>query len=117
MPGEGWTPEFLYNAAGAVQSPRLRGVAWPEPGRAYAVGDEGAMWLWRSDTELWEPDPAKPVGFAGNHNVIAFDPSNSTIGYAVGKQGVSLAYDKTWEQLSRKKANSSKPNSKWKRSV
>jgi hypothetical protein len=99
VPGEGWTPEFLYNAAGVVQSPRLRGVAWPEPGRAYAVGDEGAMWLWRSDTELWEPDPAKPVGFAGNLNAIAFDPSNPTIGYAVGKQGVLLAYDKTWEQL------------------
>jgi hypothetical protein len=99
VPGEGWTPEFLYNAAGAVQTPRLRGVAWPEPGRAYAVGDEGAMWLWRSDTGLWEPDPAKPVGFAGNLNAIAFDPSNPTIGYAVGKQGVLLAYNKTWEQL------------------
>jgi hypothetical protein len=100
VPGEGWTPEFLYNAAGAVQTPRLRGVAWPEPGRAYAVGDEGAMWLWRSDTGLWEPDPAKPVGFSGNLEVIAFDPSNPTIGYAVGKQGVLLSYNKTWELLS-----------------
>lgn len=76
VPGEGWTPEFLYNAAGVVQTPRLRGVAWPEPGRAYAVGDEGAMWLWRSDTGLWEPDPAKPVGFAGNLTAIAFSPRN-----------------------------------------
>ena len=99
VPGEGWTPEFLYNAAGRVQSPRLRGVAWPEAGRAYAVGDEGAMWIWREDTGLWEPDPAKPVGFSGNLNAIAFDPANAAIGYAVGKQGALLAYNKTWEQL------------------
>ncbi len=100
LPGEGWTPEFLYNAAGVVQTPRLRGVAWPEPERAYAVGDEGAMWLWQIDTGLWEPDPAKPVGFSGNLNAIAFDPSNPTIGYAVGKQGALLSYDKTWEEPS-----------------
>ena len=57
LPGQGWIPEFLYNAAGKVQTPRLRGVAWPEPDRAYAVGDEGAMWLWRSETDL---EPARP---------------------------------------------------------
>jgi hypothetical protein len=98
IPGEGWTPEFLYGATGAVETPRLRGVAWPEPGRAYAVGDEGAMWVWRNDTGLWEPDAAKPVGFAGNLSAIAFSPASPTIGYAVGKQGVLLSYDKTWTQ-------------------
>jgi hypothetical protein len=98
VPGEGWTPEFLYNVAGVVQTPRLRGVAWPEPGRAYAVGDEGAMWLWRADTGLWEPDPAEPLGFHGNLMGIAFSPLNPAIGYAVGKQGVLLGYNKTWAQ-------------------
>ncbi len=40
-----------------MSKPLLRGVAWPEPGRAHAVGDLGAMWLWRAETGLWERDP------------------------------------------------------------
>jgi Transglycosylase SLT domain len=98
IPGEGWTPEFLYNAAGVPEEPRLRGVAWPEPGRAYAVGDNGAMWLWRADTGLWEPDPAKPLDFHANLTAIAFSALNPAVGYAVGKQGALLSYDKTWTQ-------------------
>jgi hypothetical protein len=98
IPGQGWTPEFLYNGVGLVQRPRLRGVAWPEPGRAYAVGDEGAMWLWRADTGLWERDPAEPLNFHGNLTAIAFSTVDPSIGYAVGKQGTLLAYDKTWTQ-------------------
>jgi hypothetical protein len=98
LPGQGWTPEYLYGATGRRVQPSLRGVAWPEPGRAYVVGSEGEMWLWRSETNLWEPDPAKPLDFHGNLTAIAFDPSNPSIGYAVGKQGVLLAYDKTWTQ-------------------
>ncbi len=98
LPGEGWTREFLYQASGAVATPRLRGIAWPEAGRAYAVGDEGAMWLWRSDTGLWEPDPAKPLNFHANLTAVAFSAQNPSLGYAVAKQGVLLAYDKTWTQ-------------------
>ena len=98
IPGEGWRPEYLYNAAGVVQTPRLRGVAWPEPGRAYAVGDEGAMWVWRADTGLWEPDPAEPLDFHADLTGVAFSPSDPAVGYAVGKQGALLGYDKTWTQ-------------------
>jgi soluble lytic murein transglycosylase-like protein len=98
LPGEGWTREFLYKASGAVATPRLRGAAWPEAGRAYAVGDEGAMWVWRSDTGLWEPDPAAPLNFHANLTGIAFSPLNPALGYAVGKQGTLLSYDKTWTQ-------------------
>ncbi len=98
LPGVGWSPEFLYNSSGVVQRPRLRGVAWPEPGRAYAVGDEGAMWLWRGDTGLWEPDPAAPLGLHASLTAIAFSPLDPSVGYAVGKQGALLAYDKTWTQ-------------------
>ncbi len=98
LPGEGWTREFLYKATGAVATPRLRGVAWPEAGRAYAVGDEGAMWVWRSDTGLWESDPAEPLNFHANLAGAAFSPLNPAIGYAVGKQGALLAYGKTWKQ-------------------
>jgi hypothetical protein len=98
IPEEGWTPEFLYNGAGVVQTPTLRGIAWPEPNRAYAVGDEGAMWLWRSETGLWEPDPAAPLSFHANLTAIAFSPLDPAIGYAVGKQGTLLAYDKTWSR-------------------
>jgi Transglycosylase SLT domain len=96
VPGHGWNPEFLYTSSGAVATPRLRGVAWPEPGRAYAVGDNGAMWLYRSETGLWESDPATPYNFHGNLEAVAFSPTNPDVGYAVGKQGVLLSYDKTW---------------------
>lgn len=97
-PGEGWLPEYVYGANGARAMPRLRAVAWPEPGRAFAVGDEGAMWVWRAETGLWESDPAKPLNFHGNLGGIAFAPSDPNVGYAVGKQGVLLGYGRTWTQ-------------------
>jgi hypothetical protein len=96
--GLGWVREFLYDHAGVVQRPTLRGVAWPTPERAFAVGDNGAMWVWLSETGLWEPDPAEPLNFHANLTAIAFSPSNPNLGYAVGKQGALLAYDKTWTQ-------------------
>jgi len=50
VPGVGWRAEALYNAAGdAVRGTTLRGVAWPEPGRAYAVGDEGTVLTLKHD--------------------------------------------------------------------
>lgn len=96
-PGQGWQREFLLTSTGAVSAPTLRAVAWPEPGRAYAVGDLGAMWLWRSETGLWERDPATPLdGFQANLLGIAFDPADPARGYAVGKEATLLRYDKTW---------------------
>lgn len=98
-PGQGWTPESLLNSSGKAQEPNLRGVAWPEPGRAYAVGSGGAMWVWQATTGLWEPDPARPPNlFLANFTGIAFDPSNPDRGYAIGQQGVLLGFGKTWEQ-------------------
>jgi hypothetical protein len=98
-PGHGWEREFLQTSSGAVSSPTLRAVAWPEPDRAFAVGDLGAMWIWRAETGLWEKDPAAPLdGFQGNLDGIAFDPSNPGIGYAVGQSGVLLSYGKSWTQ-------------------
>jgi hypothetical protein len=98
-PGQGWQREFLLTSSGAVSSPTLRAVAWPEPNRAYAVGNLGAMWLWRAETGLWEKDPAaSPAGFQGNLDGIAFDPNNPAIGYTVGQNGALLRYDKTWTQ-------------------
>ena len=97
-PGKGWTREFLLTSTGAVSAPLLRGVAWPEPGRAYAVGDDGAMWLWRSETGLWERDQAAPIAFDGNLMGVAFDPGDAQRGYAVGRAGVLLAYGKSWSQ-------------------
>lgn len=98
VPSEGWTPEYLYNSAGERQTPTLLGVAWPEAGRAYAVGDEGAMWLWQASAGMWSPDPAEPPGFDGQLTSIAFSPTSASVGYAVGKQGVLLSYNKTWVQ-------------------
>ena len=97
-PGGGWEREFLLTSTGAVSSPTLRGVAWPEQGRAYAVGDLGAMWLWRAETGLWEKDAAAPIAFDGNLMAVAFDPGDPQRGFAVGREGVLLAYGKTWEQ-------------------
>jgi hypothetical protein len=99
VPGEGWRPEALYGPNGKVETPNLRGVAWPEAGRAYAVGDGGTMWLWRAETGLWEPDPAKPFDLIDNLTAIAFSPTDPSLGYAVGKQGVLLQYGKSWTQV------------------
>lgn len=97
-PGQGWSPEYLQSSNGNVVKSNLRGVAWPEPERAHAVGDGGALWLWRSDTGLWERDPATPVGFIGDATAIAFDAADPQRGYIAGKQGFILRYDKTWTQ-------------------
>jgi hypothetical protein len=104
-PAQGWQPESLFGPGGRVETPRLRGVAWPTPMRAYAVGDEGSMWLWRGETGLWERDPATPLNFRGDLLGVAFDPNNSGRGYAVGSTvvglgGVLLRYGKSWTQES-----------------
>ncbi|HEU0251137.1 MAG TPA: hypothetical protein VFR48_10475, partial [Solirubrobacteraceae bacterium] len=97
FPGQGWAPEAL--SLGEPSKADLRGVAWPEPSRAYAVGTKGAMWLWQQATGLWEPDPARPPNlFLANFTAIAFNPVNPAQGYAVGQQGVLLGYGKTWQQ-------------------
>jgi len=99
LPGQGWTSESLLSGSGARAKPRLRAVAWPEAGRAFAVGDEAEMWVWQAATGLWEPDPAKPPNLArANFTGIAFDPNEPQLGYAVGKQGVLLRYGRQWTQ-------------------
>jgi hypothetical protein len=98
VPGQGWLPESLLGPGGRHETPRLRAVAWPTSGRAYAVGEEGQMWLWRAETGLWESDPATPLNFRGDLLGIAFDPEDPSRGYAVGQQGVLLRYGKTWTQ-------------------
>jgi hypothetical protein len=96
-PGGGWEPEFLLTAAGKRATPTLRGVAWPQPKRAYAVGDGAAIWLWNGETKFWEPDPAlSPNLTRANFTGIAFAPDDPTRGYAIGKQGLLLAYGRTW---------------------
>jgi hypothetical protein len=97
--GIGWQPESLLNAAGQRDAePQLRAVAWPRPNRAYAVGTKGQMWLWRSETGLWEKDPATPINFRGDLLGIAFEPEEASRGYAVGQAGVLLRYGKSWTQ-------------------
>jgi hypothetical protein len=103
IPGQGWVPESLLNSDGEApretQAHDLRGVAWPTPDRAFAVGTHGEMWLWREETGLWEHDPARPPNlFLANFTGIAFDPSEPLRGYAIGQQGVLLRYGKTWQQ-------------------
>jgi hypothetical protein len=97
-PGVGWQREFLLSSSGAVRKPTLRGVAWPEPGHAYAVGDLGAMWQWTRSDDLWIADPGVPIGFEGNLTGVAFDPGNPDRGFAVGKDGALLRFGKSWEQ-------------------
>ncbi len=99
LPGQGWKREFLLSSSGAVNKANLRGVAWPEPGRAHAVGDLGAMWMWNAADDLWVTDPGVPIGFEGNLMDIAFDPADPNRGYAVGRNGVVLGYGKSWDQM------------------
>ncbi|MGN6587787.1 MAG: hypothetical protein ACTHKT_10010, partial [Solirubrobacterales bacterium] len=101
VPGQGWTAEALLTGSGARAKPTLRAVAWPELGRAFAVGDGAAMWVWQRATGLWEPDPAEPPNLVrANFTAIAFDPGNPSRGYAVGKQGMLLGYGRLWTQES-----------------
>ncbi len=98
VPGHGWKREFLLSSSGSVVKANLRGVAWPEPGRAQAVGDQGAMWQWNAADDLWVQDPGIPIGFEANLMDVAFDPADPDRGYAVGKTGVLLRYGKSWDQ-------------------
>jgi len=97
VPGQGWIPEPLRGVGGRLETPRLRAVAWPEPDRAFAVGDGGQMWMWQAETGLWEPDPAA-IEVTANLMGIAFDPNEPQRGYAVGLGGALLGYGKTWTQ-------------------
>jgi hypothetical protein len=97
QPGIGWEPQSLLTASGKRATVNLRAVAWPETGRAYAVGDENAMWVWQKATGLWSPDPGAPQGLIhANFTGIAFDPAKPSRGYAVGKQGVLLSFGRSW---------------------
>ncbi len=99
VPGIGWEPESLLRSSGKRATPNLRGVAWPEPGRAYAVGDGAAVWRWQKATGLWQSDPTVPPNLArANLTGIAFDASDPTRGYIVGKQGVLLGFGREWTQ-------------------
>jgi hypothetical protein len=110
-PGVGWQPESLLTGSGARATPNLRAVAWPVPGLAFAVGDEGAMWIWRSGTGLWEADPGSPPNLIrGNFTAIAFDPNEPERGYAVGEQGLLLAYGRRWTQEALPAEIGSEPN-------
>lgn len=108
QPGSGWSTEFLLSANGFVERPNLRAVAWPRPGRAFAVGEKGAMWVWRSETDLWERDAGAPPGFLDHLTGVAFDPNDPDRGYAVGRAGTILEYGKSWQRVCAQ--GSSEPN-------
>lgn len=111
FPGIGWQPESLLTGSGARATPNLRAVAWPVPGFAYAVGDEGAMWIWRAGSNMWEPDPGAPPNLIrGNFTGIAFDPDEPERGYAVGQQGLLLGYGRRWTQEALPAGIGSEPN-------
>ncbi len=94
-PGQGWDSEQLLGASGVARD-NLRGVSWPTPGFAFAVGDRGSMWRWDRATGLWEPDPGAPFDFQAHLTGVAFQPGNPERGYAVGRGGTLLRYDKSW---------------------
>jgi hypothetical protein len=105
IPKEGWQAESLFEVSGRRAETQLRGVAWPTPNRAYAIGARseefgviGEMWLWRGETKLWEPDPAAPIDLRASLLGIAFAPGEPTRGYVVGQGGTLLRYGKTWTQ-------------------
>jgi hypothetical protein len=95
--GQGWDSEQLLGSSGVARD-TLRGVAWPAGDFAYAVGNDGAMWRWQRVTGLWEPDPGAPFDFQGQLMGVAFAPGDPQRGYAVGRAGTLLRYDKSWTQ-------------------
>lgn len=105
-PSEGWVPESLFGPGERVErGVQLRSVAWPRASRAYAVGDEGQMWLYRAEIGRWERDPATPINLRANLLGVAFQPGEPSRGYAVGTDqiglgGVILRYGKTWTEES-----------------
>lgn len=99
IPSKGWLTEYLQTANGLVTRPDLRAVAWPEAARAHAVGNDGSMWLWRAENNLWQRDPGAPVGIETHLMDIAFNPNDAEQGYVVGREGTLLKYGKSWERV------------------
>jgi photosystem II stability/assembly factor-like uncharacterized protein len=64
-------------------------VAWPEAGRAWAVGGRGSIYTWEGS--VWRQDPADRLLTTGSLFGLAF--SSPGRGYAVGASGTILAYD------------------------
>lgn len=96
-PTQGWLPEPLQTGGGRA-TPQLNAVAWPELRRAHAVGEKGAMWLYRSELGLWERDEGAPLDASEDRFVgVAFEPGNPDRGYAVAQQGRILSYGKSWD--------------------
>ncbi len=96
-PVQGWLPEPLPSGSGRA-TPQLNAVAWPELRRAHAVGEKGAMWLYRAEAGLWERDEGAPLDTSEDRFVgIAFQPGNPDRGYAVAQEGRILRYGKSWE--------------------
>ncbi|HTE59138.1 MAG TPA: hypothetical protein VK631_02235, partial [Solirubrobacteraceae bacterium] len=97
VPGQGWMAEEAVDpATGQRSRSTLHGVAWPEPDFAIAVGDDGAIWEWSRAADAWRPDEAAPPGLDAHLTGVAFQPGRPDRGYAVGRRGVVLAFDKTW---------------------
>jgi hypothetical protein len=91
-PAQGWVQETVTGSDGTPATPTLRGVAWPTAEEAYAVGDDGAMWRLQPSSGNWTPDPGTPAGLTADLTAIAFSPSDSSVGYAVGKDGTILSF-------------------------
>src|SRR5262249_44183179 len=99
VPGTGWVQEFALDDAGQRANPVLRAVAWPDPGWAVAVGDQGEIWEWTPAGQgRWRPEGGRPDDLTAPLTGVAFQPgTGSDRGYAVGRGGTLLAYGKTWE--------------------
>lgn len=94
----GWVAEPLLTGSGRA-TPRLNGVAWPEPTRAHAVGANGEMWLWRAETGLWERDENAPQDLVSDQFMaVGFQPGNPDRGYAITDAGRIFSYGKGWSE-------------------
>lgn len=96
-PAQGWLAEPLPSGSGRA-TPQLNAVAWPEARRAHAVGEKGAMWLYRAELGMWERDEGAPLDASEDRFVgIAFDAGDPNRGYAIAQEGRILRYGKSWE--------------------
>lgn len=96
LPEQGWVSEQLASGA-ARATPRLNAVAWPEPTRAHAAGQDGELWLWRQETGIWERDENAPLDLVGDqYTGIAFQPGNPDRGYLISQARRVFSYGKSW---------------------
>jgi hypothetical protein len=82
VPGEGWRqyPTLIDTELPETGPVDFRDVAWPSGDRAYAVGEDGAIWVWERSVDSWRPEVQQIADFQS----VAFSSVDPSRGFAFG---------------------------------